>query len=142
VTIRPEPRQHRGVGPPLRWRTRRLEVVRRALPRNLPGLLLRRVGGLLRLHLLQHGRQPLVVEHLKPSAVPLNCTANRTSGRPGSRPDHPLVPTAEARLVPPSEVRSELDLLAEHAKRQIMQDWRETRRFASTARAEARRPAC
>src|SRR5208282_5563440 len=48
--------------PPLRWQTRRLEVVRRSLPRNVPSLLVRRVGGLLRLHLLQYRRQPLVVD--------------------------------------------------------------------------------
>jgi hypothetical protein len=48
--------------PALRWQTRRLEVVRRALPRNVPALVPRRVGGLLRLDLLQHGRQPLIVD--------------------------------------------------------------------------------
>src|SRR6476619_1992451 len=42
--------------------TWRLEVVRRSLPRNMPALLTRRVGSLLRLDLLQHGRQPLVVD--------------------------------------------------------------------------------
>src|ERR1700747_365379 len=47
---------------PLRRQTRRLEVVRRALPSNVPALVPRRVGGLLRLDLLQHGRQPLVVD--------------------------------------------------------------------------------
>src|ERR1700720_1314316 len=49
-------------GPALRRQTRRLEVVRWSLPRNVPSLLPRRVGGLLRLDLLQHGRQPLVVD--------------------------------------------------------------------------------
>jgi hypothetical protein len=38
--------------PPLRRQTRRLEIVRRSLPRNVPPLLTRRVGGLLRLDLL------------------------------------------------------------------------------------------
>src|SRR5215831_8449300 len=47
---------------PLRRQTRRLEVVRRSLPPSVPALLPRRVGGLLRLDLLQHGRQPLVVD--------------------------------------------------------------------------------
>src|SRR5271163_2836306 len=48
--------------PALRRQTRRLEVVRRSLPRNVPSLLTRRVGGLPCLHLLQHGRQLLVVD--------------------------------------------------------------------------------
>src|SRR6267378_1375944 len=47
---------------PLRRQTWRFDVVRRPLPRNVPALLTRRVGGLLRLNLLQHGRQPLVVD--------------------------------------------------------------------------------
>src|SRR5216684_3716081 len=49
-------------GPAFRRQTRRLEVVRRPLPRGVPALLMRRVGGLLRLDLLQYGRQPLVVD--------------------------------------------------------------------------------
>src|SRR5882762_12025400 len=48
-------------GPALRRQTRRLEVVRRSPPRHVPALPPRRVGGLLRLDVLQHGRQPLVV---------------------------------------------------------------------------------
>jgi len=48
--------------PPLRWRTRRLEVIRRPLPCNVSALLPRRISGLVRLYLLQHGRQPLVVD--------------------------------------------------------------------------------
>jgi hypothetical protein len=48
--------------PALRRQTRRLEVVRRSLPRHVPSLLMRRISGLLRLDLLQHGRQPLVVD--------------------------------------------------------------------------------
>ena len=48
--------------PALRRDPRRLEIVRRSLPRNVPSLLMRRVGGLLCLYLLQHGRQPLVVD--------------------------------------------------------------------------------
>ena len=70
--------------PPLRWRTRRLEVIRRPLPCNVSALLPRRISGLVRLYLLQHGRQPLVVDiapgctvwilsnTLKPSVAPLN----------------------------------------------------------------------
>src|SRR5580704_8807193 len=49
-------------GPPLRWQTRRLEVIRRPLPCNVSALLPRRISGLVRLYLLQHGRQPLVVD--------------------------------------------------------------------------------
>ena len=49
-------------GPALRRQTRRLEVVRRSPPRHVPALPMRRVGGLLRLDVLQHGRQPLVVD--------------------------------------------------------------------------------
>ena len=49
-------------GPPLRRQTRRLEVVGRPLPRSVPALLPRRISGLLRLDLLQDGRQPLVVD--------------------------------------------------------------------------------
>ncbi len=41
--------------PPLRRQTRRLEVVRRSPPRNVPALLTRRIGGLLHLDLRQHG---------------------------------------------------------------------------------------
>src|SRR5712675_30253 len=48
--------------PPLRRQTRRLEVVRRPLSCSVPSLLPRRISGLLRLDLLQHGRQPLVVD--------------------------------------------------------------------------------
>src|SRR5580693_6629743 len=48
--------------PSLRRQTWRLEVVWRSLPRNMPALLTRRVGGLLCLDLLQHGRQPFVVD--------------------------------------------------------------------------------
>jgi len=48
--------------PPLRWQTRRLEVIRRPLPCNVSALLPRRTSGLVRLYLLQHGRQPLVVD--------------------------------------------------------------------------------
>src|SRR5271155_88906 len=48
--------------PPLRRQTRRLDVVRRSLPGNMPALLMRRVGGLMRLYLLEHGRQPFVVD--------------------------------------------------------------------------------
>src|SRR6266568_9152476 len=48
--------------PALRRQTRRLEVVWRSPPRHVPALLMRRIGGLLRLDLLQHGRQPLVVD--------------------------------------------------------------------------------
>jgi len=71
-------------GPPLRWQTRRLEVIRRPLPGNVSALLPRRISGLVRLYLLQHGRQPLVVDiapgctvwilsnTLKPSVAPLN----------------------------------------------------------------------
>src|SRR5580692_7266970 len=47
---------------PLRRQTWRLEVVRRPLPCDVPALLTRWISGLLRLHLLQHGRQPLVVD--------------------------------------------------------------------------------
>ena len=47
---------------PLRRQTWRLEVVRRPLPCDMPALLTRWISGLLRLHLLQHGRQPLVVD--------------------------------------------------------------------------------
>ena len=39
-----------------------LEVVRRPLPSNVPALPMRRIGGLLCLDLLQHGRQPFVVD--------------------------------------------------------------------------------
>src|SRR4029077_17134136 len=49
-------------GPPLRRQTRRLEVVRRPLSRNVCSVLPRRISGLLRLDLLQHGRQLLVVD--------------------------------------------------------------------------------
>jgi hypothetical protein len=49
-------------GPALRRQTRCLEVVRRSPPRRVPALPMRRVGGLLRLDVLQHGRQPLVVD--------------------------------------------------------------------------------
>ena len=48
--------------PSLRGQTRRLDIVRRSLPGNMPAPLPRRVGGLLRLDLLQHGRQSLVVD--------------------------------------------------------------------------------
>src|SRR5271156_5661564 len=48
--------------PPLRRQTRRLEIVWRSLPRNVPSLLTHRVGGLPCLHLLQHCRQLLVVD--------------------------------------------------------------------------------
>jgi len=48
--------------PSLRRQTQRLEVVRRSMSRKVPSLLMRRVGGLLRLQLLQYGRQPLVVD--------------------------------------------------------------------------------
>jgi hypothetical protein len=41
--------------PPLGRQTRRLEVVRRSLPGNVAALLTSRIGGLLRLDLLQHG---------------------------------------------------------------------------------------
>ena len=80
--------------PPLRRQTRRLEVVRRALPRKVPALVPRRVGGLLRLDLLQHGRQPLIVddrarlhcldlvEHLETEHRPVEL--NRKPPRPGS----------------------------------------------------------
>src|SRR3984893_10936292 len=47
---------------PLRRQTWRLEVVRRPLPCDVPALLTRWISGLLRLLLLQHGRQPLVVD--------------------------------------------------------------------------------
>src|SRR6266436_1436475 len=49
-------------GPALRRQTRCLEVVRRSPPRHVPSLLMRRIGGLLCLDLLQHSRQPLVVD--------------------------------------------------------------------------------
>src|SRR5260370_41105482 len=49
-------------GPALRRQTRRLEVVRRSPPRHVPALLMRRIGGLLRLDLLQPGRQPLCLD--------------------------------------------------------------------------------
>ena len=73
-------------GPPLRRQTRRLEVVRRSLPRSVSALLPCRISGLLRLYLLQYGRQPLIVDDppgctvwilsntLKPSVAPLNRT--------------------------------------------------------------------
>src|ERR1700730_5724267 len=47
---------------PLRRQTWRLEVVRRPLPCDMPALLTRWISGLVRLYLLQHGRQPLVVD--------------------------------------------------------------------------------
>ena len=62
MAIRPELRRHRGVVPAPLTANPAPEVVRRSLPRNVPPLLTRRVGGLLRLDLLQHGRQPLVLD--------------------------------------------------------------------------------
>jgi hypothetical protein len=47
---------------PLRRQTRRLEVVRRSPPRSMSALLPCRISGLLRLYLLQYGRQPLIVD--------------------------------------------------------------------------------
>jgi hypothetical protein len=47
---------------PLRRQTRCLEVVWRSLPRNVSALLPCRISGLLRLYLLQYGRQPLIVD--------------------------------------------------------------------------------
>src|SRR5260370_19417257 len=49
-------------GPALRRQTRRLEVVRRSPPRHVPALPPRPVGGLLRLDVLQHRRQPLLLD--------------------------------------------------------------------------------
>ena len=78
--------------PPLRWQTRRLEVIRRPLPCNVSALLPRRISGLVRLYLLQHGRQPLVVddraglhgldlvEHLETEHRPVELNRNRPSG--------------------------------------------------------------
>jgi len=69
---------------PLRRQTRRFEVVGRSPPRNVPALLPRRVGGLLRLDLLQYGASRLLStiapgctvwilsNTLKPSVAPLN----------------------------------------------------------------------
>jgi len=47
---------------PLRGQTRRFEVVGRPPPGRMPPLLMRRVGGLLCFDLLQHRREPLVVD--------------------------------------------------------------------------------
>jgi hypothetical protein len=83
----------------------RFAIVRRSLPRNVPPLLAPRVGGLLRVDLLQYGRQPLVStiapgctvwilsNTLKPSVAPLNCSRRRVCRcrrlrqRSGSRAD-------------------------------------------------------
>jgi len=47
---------------PLRRETRSFEVVRRSPPGRMAPLLMRRIGGLLCFDLLQHRRQPLVVD--------------------------------------------------------------------------------
>ena len=50
-------------GSPLRRQPWCLQVVWRPPPRGMPALLTRRVGSLLRLHLLQHSGQPLAVDN-------------------------------------------------------------------------------
>jgi hypothetical protein len=82
--FRSESRQPVARWPLLRVKTRRFKIVLRPPPYGMPARLTPPVGSLLRLHLLQHSEQPLVVDDmlgcsvwissisLKPSAMPLN----------------------------------------------------------------------
>src|SRR5215467_10622120 len=86
-------------GSSLRRQTRRLEVVRRSLPRSVSALLPCRIRGLLRLYLLQYCRQPLIVddraglhcldlvEHLETKRCSVKLNREPRTARPGnSRP--------------------------------------------------------